>query len=347
MQLVECVPNFSEGRDEQIITAIADAARAVHGAAVPHVDSNADANRTVLTIAGSPQAVAEAAYRAIQTAAGLIDMTAHQGAHPRIGATDVCPFVPLEGISLDECTDLARSVGARIGNELRIPAFLYGAAAASSARRSLAYLRRGEYEGLPQRLTDPKFRPDYGPGVFNARSGAIAVGARPLLIAFNVCLGSSNVDAATEIAAKVRENSDTEHSLPGVRAIGWSMPVYGCAQVSMNLTDYIRTPPHVALERVREEAGKLGEKVTGSELIGMLPLEALLVAGKYYWRPAGTGETTGLMQLAQTGLDGLGLEAVRTFDPQQQVLELALSGLTGEIAVWAKTRIDALETQYL
>ncbi|MEE9465889.1 MAG: glutamate formimidoyltransferase [Candidatus Neomarinimicrobiota bacterium] len=337
MKLVECVPNFSEGRDEQVIASIAQAS----GDAVLHVDPNPDAHRTVMTLAGEPEAVVESAFRAASRAAEVIDMTRHQGAHPRLGAIDVCPLVPLAGVTLDECAHLARNLGRRIGEELGIPVYFYGAAAMAPERRRLAWVRRGGYEGLSLRLEDPKFKPDFGPKEFNPRSGATVVGARNILIAFNVNLDSDDLTAAEQIARSIR-TAGSPARLPECQALGWLMPGYGRAQVSLNLTDYRVTPLHVAYETVKREAGRRDRAVTGGELVGMVPVEALLAAGRHYLPPDRTAAEVGLEELLATAIDGLGLASVRPFVPQEQVLELRLAQTEGAAAAWARETIDRL-----
>ncbi len=339
MQLIECVPNFSEGRDQQAIGSISRAAEAVAGAMVLQVDSNADAHRTVMTIAGEPQAVAEAAYQATRQAAAVIDMTRHQGAHPRLGATDVCPLVPLAGVTMEECVALAKGLGRRVATELGQSVYLYGAAASSPERRRLAWLRRGGYERLPHRLKDPEFKPDFGPAEFNPRLGAMVVGARNILIAFNVNLDCEDVAVAEQIASALRPAGGSD-PLPKCRALGWLMPGYGCAQVSLNLTDYRVTPLHRAYEAVRQQAEKRGVRVSGSELVGMAPLEALQAAGRNYLGPGSEGHD--LEEILTAAINGLGLAVVRSFDPREQVLELRLAQLGGPPAVWAREKIDQL-----
>ncbi len=337
MKLVECVPNFSEGRDEQAIASLARAG----GDAVLHVDPNPDAHRTVLTLAGEPNAVVEAAFQAASRAVEVIDMTRHQGAHPRLGAIDVCPLVPLAGVTLDECTQLARILGQRIGEELGLPVYLYGAAAVAPDRRRLAWIRRGGYEGLSARLEDPNFKPDFGPAKFNPRSGAAVVGARNILIAFNVNLDTDDLSLADEIARSIR-TAGSPARLPDCQALGWLMPEYGRAQVSLNLTDYRVTPLHVAYETVKREARRRGREVTGSELVGMAPMEALLAAGRHYLAADRTAGEVGLEELLASAIDGLGLASVRPFEPSSQVLELRLAQTTGAAAAWARETMDRL-----
>ena len=344
--LVECVPNFSEGRDPAVIAAIARAIETVAGAAVLHVDRGVATHRTVVTFVAPPDAVVEAAFRAIERACALIDMRVHAGAHPRMGATDVCPLVPLEGIDLAGCAELARRLGERVGDELQVPVYYYGAAARSSGRRELARIRRGEYEGLPARLAEAGGAPDAGPRTFNARSGASAIGAREILVAYNVNLASRDVAAARQIALDVRERGRVARDvagrkvrdaagrlvrvpgLPAVRAGGWSIPEYGCAQVTMNLLDYSATPLHVVYERVAQLAAARGQRVTGSELIGLVPRAALLSAGEHF-RPESAGDPDALVAAAVTGL---GLDQLGPFDPYQRVLEARIAARVGDVA---------------
>ena len=324
MKRVECVPNFSEGRDPQVIESLAQVAAAVDGVQVLHIDAGADAHRMVMTLVGELEAVGEAAFRAISLAGQLIDMTRHRGVHPRLGATDVCPFVPLAGAAMIDCVALAQRVGARVGAELGIPVYLYGEAAAVPERRNLAELRRGEYEGLRERMAQSRFRPDFGSDHFNPRSGATAIGARDLLIAFNVSLNTTDRAVAQEIAQDIREQRKGSGGLKGCRALGWLMASYGSAQVSMNLVDFRMTPPHVALEEVRRQARRRGFEITGSELIGMIPLEAMLAAGRYYLGQEHRSQDIPDEELVAVAVVSLGLSSVRPFDPGEQILEYRL-----------------------
>jgi glutamate formiminotransferase len=274
--LVECVPNFSEGRRPEIVNQIADAMRAVPGATVLDIQSDTDHNRSVITTVGTPDAVAEAAFQGAAMAARLINLDEHQGAHPRIGATDVIPFVPVSDVTMKECIALAQQVGERIGRELEIPVYLYEQAATRPERQNLADVRRGEYEGLKTAITTPERAPDYGPARLGP-AGAIAVGARGFLIAFNVYLNTSDVNVAKAIAKALRHSSG---GLRHVKALG--LLVEGTAQVSMNMTDYTQTPLHRAVELIRVEARRYGCLVTRSELVGLLPQQALLEAAAWY-----------------------------------------------------------------
>lgn len=327
-ELVECVPNVSEGRNRGTIDAIAEAVRGVAGVHLLDVDSGVAANRTVYTFVGAPAEVAEAAHRVAERCAALIDMRQHAGAHPRLGALDVCPFVPLSGVSMEACIALARNVGARIGRELDVPVYLYEHAAFRDDRRLLAGVRAGEYEGLRVRLSDPRWAPDYGPAAWRPAFGACIVGARPFLVAFNVTLSTTDAGLARRIAARLREVSAFGRRLRAVRAIGWFIEEYGRAQVSMNLVDFETTPPHVAFEAVREEAEALGTSVEGSELIGLIPLEPLLMAGRFYSAREGHEEVGDPDRLVATAVRRLGLERHRPFDPARRVVELAVAAQT-------------------
>lgn len=325
--LLECVPNFSEGRNLAIIESIAQAIRQVEGVNLLHVDPGFDANRTVMTFVGSPQAVIEAAFQSIKTAAELIDMRQHQGAHPRIGATDVCPLIPISGLSMDEVVILAEQLGARVGKELQIPVYLYEYAATAEHRRNLAHIRQGEYEGLAQKIQLPEWKPDYGPSEGTFPAGATVMGARKFLVAYNVNLNTSDVAIAKQIAEKVRESGYVTIDengrkqrfpgrCPGVKAIGWYMPEYGKAQVSMNITDLDQTPLHLAFEACRQEAEKLGVTVTGSELIGLAPLRVFLEAGQYF-----NPYETDADRLIEATIIHLGLRELGEFERGQRILE--------------------------
>jgi len=340
-QLVECVPNFSEGRDRSVIEAIADAMRSVPGVSVLDVDPGADTNRTVYTFVGPPDAAVEAAFRAMKVACDRIDMSRHHGEHPRIGAADVTPFVPLSGVTMDDCVQLARRLGDRVGRELEVPVYLYEAAATRPARKSLPNIRSGEYEGLAAKLQDPAWQPDFGPARFNARTGAFIIGARPFLIAFNVNLNTRDARLATEIALRLRESGRLKKGpdgnkvigpdgqperIPGklkeVKATGWYIEDYGQAQVSMNLTDFRVTPVHVALEAVREEARSLGLIVTGSELVGLIPKDALLDAGRYYLAAQGRSWGVPERELIAIAILSMGLSQLTPFDPAKKIIEM-------------------------
>jgi glutamate formiminotransferase len=337
-KIVECVPNFSDGRDPQVINAIAGAISDVRGVKFISAEPDKDYNRTVVTFIGEPDSVVEAAFRATRTAAELIDMSQHKGEHPRIGATDVVPFVPVSGVSMEDCVGLANAFGRRVGEELQIPVYLYEAAAARPERRNLSDIRKGEYEGLAEKLKDPAWYPDYGPAVFNARSGATVTGARMFLIAYNVNLNTNDVKVANEIALRIRESGRIKKdekgnplldaqgkkvvilgSLKAVKAMGVLLEAHNIAQVSINLVNYLVTPPHVAFEEVKKEAATLGAKVTGSEIVGLTPKEALLMAGRYY-APREGGESAVL----ERAVEALGLSQLESFVIEKKVIEFQL-----------------------
>ena len=333
-QLIECIPNFSEGRDPQIIAAIAAAIQQVEKVKLLHVDQGEAANRTVFTFVGPPKELIEAAFQAIKTASKLIDMSQQTGAHPRIGATDVCPLVPLSNISMEEVMRYAHQLGQRVGDELDIPIYLYENTASQPKRKNLATIRSGEYEGLAEKMKLPDWQPDYGPLTFNARSGATVLGARDFLIAYNVNLNTDNVDIANEIARRVRESGrlvqqadNTKKRIPGklkyLKAIGWYIEEYGKAQVSMNLTNIHETSVHHAFEACVEVAEQLGIKVTGSELIGLIPQQPLLAAGQYYSDKLGKN-IVAKEELIKLAIRSLGLEELAPFNPVERIIEQVL-----------------------
>lgn len=340
--VVECVPNFSEGRDRKKIDAIADAIRAIPGAKLLDIDPGADTNRTVYTFVGSPSAIVEAALAGARAASALIDMRFHSGAHPRIGALDVCPFVPVSGITMEECAELARTFGKRLSEELSVPVYLYEKAASKASRVSLASVRSGEYEGLEAKLMDPEWIPDFGPARFDPRWGATVTGAREFLIAYNVNLNTKDKRLAQDIALSIREggrlakNPDGSVALdpagnplrlPGrlkaVRAIGWYIEQYRCAQVSVNLLDYGTTPLYEVFETIREEADKRGLFVTGSELIGLIPRKALADCGRHFLEKSGKSPGLPVKELFEIAVQTMGLDSVSPFDAGHKVVEWA------------------------
>lgn len=331
-QIIECVPNFSEGRDREIIEAIVASAGSVAGAAVLHVDSGAAANRTVVTFAGAPQAVVEAAFRTVRVAAERIDMRNHQGEHPRIGATDVLPLVPVRGVTLAECAAMARGLAERVAEELGIPVYCYEAAASADYRRGLEACRKGEYEGLRAKLADPMWRPDYGSTVWNetvARSGASVIGARDFLGAVNFNLAptadpQADVAAAKAVAREVRAATHGEWSLAGVKAIGWWIEEYCFAQVSTNLTDMHATGLDEAYAAVSAAARRHGRRVTGTEVIGLLPEWVLVEAGQRL-----AGEPLAADEAVAVAVERLGLNTMQTegrrFVPDEKIVERVLA----------------------
>ena len=357
--VVECVPNFSEGRDRKKIDAIAEAIRAVAGVKLLDIDPGADTNRTVYTFVGSPQPVVEAALAGARAARGLIDMRGHAGAHPRIGALDVCPFVPVSGISMAECAELARRFGRSLADELDIPVYLYEKAAARTSRLSLADIRSGEYEGLEAKLLDPEWAPDFGPSRFDPRWGATVAGAREFLIAYNVNLNTKDKRLANDIALSVREGGRLAKNpdgsavldaagapqrlsgrLKAVRAIGWYIEQYRCAQVSVNLLDYTATPLYEVFETIREEADKRGLFVTGSELIGLIPLKALADCGRHFLEKMGKSPGLSDKALVEVAVRTMGLDSVGAFDAGRKVVEWAFQGRGKLVSLSAADFVD-------
>ena len=344
--LIECVPNFSEGRDPEVIRRITDRIGSVEGATLLHVDPGKATNRTVVTIAGAPDAVVEAAFRAIAEAAELIDMRQHAGEHPRMGATDVCPLIPISGITMEETAEFARRLAERVGRELQIPVYLYEAAQPDPAKKNLAVIRAGEYEGLARKLADPSWKPDYGPATFRPRSGATVIGARDFLVAYNVNLNTTSTRRANAVAFDVREAGRPKregHPLTGkvvtdaagqpvsepgtlkaVKAIGWFIEEYGVAQVSMNLTDLRVTPLHVAFDEVCRAAEARGLRVTGSELVGLVPLAALLDAGRHFLRRQQRSLGVSEPELVRLAIVSLGLDELAPFKPDERIIEYRL-----------------------
>lgn len=331
-KVIECVPNFSEGRNPEVINAIAREIESVSGVKLLDIDQGYAANRTVFTFAGEPEKVKEAAKRAIRKATELIDMTKHKGEHPRIGACDVVPFVPLTGVTMEECVQIAHEVGKWIADELGVPVYMYEEAATKPERKSLPNIRKGEYEGLPEKLKDPEWKPDYGEPVFNPKSGAYVVGAREFLIAYNVNLNTKDKKLANNIAKRIRENGYTVTNekgekiqvpglLPYVRAIGWYIDEYGIAQISINLVNYKKTPLWKVFETCVEEASKEGVRVTGSEIVGLVPKDALLEAGRYYLKKQGKNTGIPEKEIIHIAIKSLGLNDVQRFEPEKKIIE--------------------------
>jgi glutamate formiminotransferase/formiminotetrahydrofolate cyclodeaminase len=392
-KIVECVPNFSEGRDKKVMDEITGAIMAVKDAQLLSVEMGGDVNRTVVTFIGSPEAVAEAAFQAIKKASQVIDMRQHKGAHPRMGATDVCPFVPVEGVTMEDCVALSEEVGKRVGEELKIPVYLYENSARQPDRRNLASIRHGEYEGLGEKLKDPHWKPDFGPAEFNARSGATVIGAREFLIAYNITLNTKEKQYAMDIAFELREkgrsarkgdtdeiymrgdlmkyrenhypcgdcnfvgktmqetvehcrekhgydlqallqehDTDPDNPLdrsvktPGLfkycKAIGWYVKEYGRAQISINLTNYKVTPPHLVLDKARELARDRGLVVTGSEIVGVIPFQAIYQAGIYYLEKQGRSTGVPVKDVIDMAVYSMGLNDVAPFKPAEKIIGL-------------------------
>ncbi len=355
-QLIECVPNFSEGRDMTIIKQITDEIEKVEGVKLLDVDPGAATNRTVVTIVGEPEKVLDAAFAAVKKAAEVIDMRNQKGEHPRFGATDVCPLVPVSNITMDETVEYARKLAKRIGDELEIPIYCYENAAFEEKRKNLATCRSGEYEGLKEKLSNPEWKPDFGPAEFNERvagSGVTAVGARDFLVAFNVNLNTTSTRRANAIAFDVRERGRTKRegnpitgkivkdengkpvmipgSLKAVKAIGWFIEEYDVAQISMNLTNISITPVHVAYDEVWKKAEARGIRVTGSELVGLIPLEAMLEAGRYFLRKQKRSVGVDNDELVRIAIKSMGLDDLSDFNPKEKIIEYMLEGPTNKL----------------
>ncbi len=330
--LIECVANFSEGRDRELIYSIEDALLSHKEIILLHTDIGEDANRTVITFAGPPQAMVHAAFNAVQRATMLIDMRTQKGEHPRIGAADVIPFIPLQGITSEETALWTTELAKRIGNQLQIPVYLYGKIATTKKRSSLPFLRKGEYEQLEERMQNG-LTPDFGPKTFNAKSGATVVGTRDLMLAYNINLKSKNLQAAQTIAGRIRSSGmvlngkKIKGKLKEVQAKGWIMKAYDCAQVTTNVHNLNATPIHILYETVKEEAQAIGEEVNGSELIGLVPEKTLIEAGTFYLnRGKKNLSPVDEKQLVDIAVKKLGLDSVRPFNPDFQIIERVLKG---------------------
>lgn len=342
------MPNFSDGVNMEVIKQITDQIESVHGIRLLDVDPGKATNRTVVTFVGSPEEVMEAAFLAIRKACEVIDMRNHKGEHPRFGATDVCPFVPVSGVTMDEAAGYARQLAQRVGEELKIPVYCYEYAAFEEKRKNLANVRSGEYEGLPDKLKDPAWKPDYGPAEFVPRTGSIAIGARNFLVAYNVNLNTTSTRRANSIAFDIREagrvlregdpvngkvikdESGEPVRIPGslkkVKAIGWYIEEYGIAQISINLTDITVTPIHIAFEEVCQKALERGMRVTGSELVGMIPLDAMLEAGRYFLKKQQRSTGIPEKEIIKIAVKSLGLDDLRPFNPDEKIIEYCLGG---------------------
>lgn len=345
--LIECVPNFSEGRDPAVLKQITDAIEAVEGVKLLDVDPGKATNRTVVTFVGAPEPVIEAAFQAMKKASEVIDMSKHAGEHPRMGATDVCPLIPIANITMEEVAEWAHKLAKRAGEELGIPLYMYESAATKPAWRNLATVRSGEYEALPDKLGQPEWKPDYGPAKFNATAGATAVGARDFLIAYNVNLNTTSVRRANSVAFDVREQGRVKREggkvsgavlkdengnvlrepgkCKGVKGIGWYIEEYGIAQISMNITDVRQTPLHIAFEACRESANRRGLRVTGSELVGLVPLQVMLDAGYYFLKQQRRSLGASEEEVIKIAVKSMGLDELGPFDPQQKIIEYQLA----------------------
>jgi glutamate formiminotransferase/formiminotetrahydrofolate cyclodeaminase len=343
MKLIECVPNFSEGRNTETIEKITNEISSAEGVSLLDVDPGKATNRTVVTFVGEPEYVLEAAFNAIKKASELIDMSHHTGEHPRLGATDVCPFVPVAGITMEETVEWAKKLAQRVGEELNIPVYLYEEAATSPERRNLANIRSGEYEGLEAKLKDPEWKPDFGEAKFKPKTGATVIGARDFLVAYNINLNTTSVKHANEVAFDVRENGRPKREnddpngkilldengeqirIPGalnhVKGIGWFIEEYGIAQVSMNLTNINETPLHIAFEEVVKSATSRGMRVTGSELIGLVPKSVLVDAGKYFLEKQERSVGIPEEDIIEIAVKSLGLSELKPFEYRKKVIE--------------------------
>lgn len=346
-QLIECVPNFSEGRDLNIIKQITDQIETVEGVRLLDVDPGKATNRTVVTFVGEPAQVIEAAFLAIKKASEIIDMRQHSGEHARMGATDVCPLIPVANISMEETVVFAKALAKRVGEALDIPVYLYESAASKPERRNLATVRAGEYEGLPNKLQDPNWQPDFGPATFNAQAGATVIGARDFLVAYNINLNTTSTRIANAIAFDVREAGRVKREghpvlgkvvndekgepvrIPGtlksVKAVGWYIEEYGFAQISMNLTNINITSVHMAFDEVVRAAQERGVRVTGSELVGLIPLRCMLEAGRHYLSKMGRSEGVSDEELIQTAIRSMGLNELGPFDPKKKIIEYLIA----------------------
>lgn len=345
-QLIECVPNFSEGADMNTIKQITDAVESVEGVRLLNVDPGKATNRTVVTFVGNPKAVCEAAFRAIKKAGELIDMSRHKGEHPRMGATDVCPLIPISNISMEETARFAQALALRVGQELNIPVYLYEEAQSNKIRSNLSVIRNGEYEGFFKKIKLPEWKPDFGPSEFDAKRGATVIGARDFLVAYNVNLNTTSTRRANSIAFDVREAGRVMRegnpitgkivtdeqgkprfipgSLKSVKAIGWYIEEYGVAQISMNLTNINITPVHIAFDEVCKKADERGVRVTGSELVGLVPLKALLDAGKYFLRKQKRSTGVSEKELIKIAVKSMGLDELAPFKPEDRIIEYLL-----------------------
>ncbi len=340
MKLVECVPNFSEGRDLEKIKAITKEIESVPQVTLLDVDPGESTNRTVVTFIGTPEGVKEAAFQAIKKAAEVLDMSKHQGAHSRIGATDVCPFVPVSGVTMEDCIQIAHNVAKRVAEELEIPVYLYEEAAQKPERKNLANIRVGEYEGLAERLKDPGWAPDYGKPIFYPQTGATNIGAREFLIAYNINLNTRDRSLARHIAFNLREKGRAKRDKEGkiirdengksikisgkfkaIKAVGWFIEDYNIAQISINFTNYKISPPHLVFDEAIKEAEAIGLRVTGSELVGLIPKEAMLMAGLHYLKKQGKSPGVPEEELIDIAVKSLGLEDVSPFDPKKKIIE--------------------------
>jgi glutamate formiminotransferase/formiminotetrahydrofolate cyclodeaminase len=343
LQLIECVPNFSEGNDLHIIKQITDEIESVEGVRLLNVDPGKATNRTVVTMVGEPNAVIEAAYRAIKKAGDLIDMSKHKGEHPRMGATDVCPLIPIANISMEETAAYAQELAKRVGDVLNLPVYLYEAAQPNKVRSNLSIIRAGEYEGFAQKILLPEWKPDFGPAAFDAKRGATVIGARDFLVAYNINLNTTSTRRANAVAFDIREAGRTKKingkvvndengkpivipgSLKCVKAIGWFIEEYGIAQISINLTNINVTPVHIAFDEACKKADQRGLRVTGSELVGLIPLKAMTDAGKYFLKKQNRSTGVSEKELIKIAIKSMGLDELTPFKPEERIIEYMLA----------------------
>lgn len=361
-QLIECVPNFSEGRDMNTINQIVSSMESVEGVRVLNVDPGKATNRTVVTIVGAPENVIEAAFLAIKTAGELIDMSGHKGEHPRMGATDVCPLIPIANITMEETAAYAVKLAERVGRELNLPVYLYEAAQNDKSRSNLSLIRSGEYEGFATKITDPKWKPDFGPAVFDVKRGATVIGARDFLVAYNVNLNTTSTRRANAVAFDIREAGRTKKengkivkdadgkpvtipgSLKSVKAIGWFIEEYGIAQISINLTNINITPMHIAFDEACKKATERGMRVTGSELVGLIPLKAMTDAGRYFLEKQKRSVGVSEKELIKIAVRSLGLDELSPFKPEERIIEYMLANNADEKLVSMSLKDFADET---
>lgn len=365
-QLIECVPNFSEGNDLNIIKQITDQIESVEGVKLLNVDPGKATNRTVVTFVGNPQAVIDAAFLAIKKASELIDMSKHKGEHPRMGATDVCPLIPIAGISMEETAEWAKKLGARVGSEAGIAVYLYEAAQPNTARNNLSVIRAGEYEGFFKKIKLPEWKPDFGPTEHSVKAGSTVIGARDFLVAYNVNLNTTSTRRANAIAFDVREAGRVKRegnpstgkivndengkpvnipgSLKSVKAIGWFIEEYGIAQISMNLTNINITPVHIAFDEVCKKANERGIRVSGSELVGLIPLKAMLDAGKYFLKKQQRSLGVSEKELIKIAIKSMGLDELAPFKPEERIIEYLLKDAGSEKLISMNLTAFANET---
>jgi glutamate formiminotransferase / formiminotetrahydrofolate cyclodeaminase len=354
MQLIECVPNFSEGNDLVIIKQIIDEIEKVEGVRLLNVDPGKATNRTVVTFVGEPLQVIEAAYKAIKKAGELIDMSKHKGEHPRMGATDVCPLIPIANITMEETAKYAVQLAKKVGDELNLPVYLYEAAQPNTERNNLSVIRAGEYEGFFKKIKLPQWKPDFGPQEFDAKRGGTVIGARDFLVAYNINLNTTSTRRANAIAFDIREAGrnievngekiNQPGSLKFVKAIGWYIEEYGVAQISINLTNINKTPVHIAFDECCAKANARGIRVTGSELVGLIPLKAILDAGKYFLQKQQRSIGVSESELIKIAVKSLGLDELTPFNPQERIIEYLLADLTNSKLVSMKLNAFADET---